>query len=465
MSQWSLLTADERRTRWERHDVSIAVIGFGYIGGAIGTLLASEGYRVVGIDKNPVLLRSFQEGKCPFEEPGLDKKLDAAMQRNTLSVSDQFTTAAGSDVILIVVGTPLNDEYAPVLDHLKSAVTSLGEVLERGMLVMVKSTVPPLTTQQLIKPILEEVSGLQAGTDFGLVFSPERVDEGNVLTGLRKIPIVIGGVDQRSSELAAEFWSRTLGVETMIVADPTTAELVKLADNQWIDLNIALANEIALLSDEIGVDAMEVIRAANSLPKGQHWVNILYPSIGVGGYCLTKDPWFLHRFGAQRDITMQTPQCSRNVNEQMPTVTVSRINTCLRKHNKNPSQSRIAVLGLSFKNNTGDIRNTPSQPIIEMLEHNGCTVVVYDPLVPDAQIRQLTTATIAPDIQTAVEGADLIACLSCHTQFLDVELTELKAQTHDTCWFLDGRLGFDPGRVTAAGFAYTAIGGHRYATN
>jgi nucleotide sugar dehydrogenase len=465
MSQWSLLTNEERKARWENRDVSIAVIGFGYIGGAIGTLLASEGYRVVGIDKNPILLRAFQEGRCPFEEPGLDKKLEIAIERKTLSVSDQFTEIAGSDVILIVVGTPLNDEYAPVLDHLKSAVQSLGEVLEPGMLVMVKSTVPPLTTQELIRPLLEEVSGLRAGDDFGLVFSPERVDEGNVLTGLRKIPIVIGGVDTKSSDLAAEFWSRTLGVDTMLVADPTTAELVKLADNQWIDLNIALANEIALLSDEIGVDAMEVIRAANSLPKGQHWVNILYPSIGVGGYCLTKDPWFLHRFGAQRDINLQTPQCSRNVNEQMPAVTVSRINTCLRKHNKNPSQSRIAVLGLSFKNNTGDIRNTPTRPIIEMLENNGCTVVVYDPLVPDAQIRQLTTATIAPDIRAAVKDADLIACLSCHQEFLTVDLAELKEQTRTDCWFLDGRLGFDPAHVTEAGFAYTAIGGHRYAPN
>ena len=463
MSRWTLLEADERLARWDCCDVSIAIIGFGHIGGSMGSLLASKGFPVVGIDKAAGILQAFEAGECPFEEPGLAAVLARAKERHTLRVTADYTEIKSSDVVLIVVGTPLDEDHGPILDHLKSATRSLGKVLQPGMLILLKSTVPPLTTQQLVRPILEEASGMEAGVDFGLAFSPERVDEGNVLEGLYGIPVVVGGVNTASSELAVEFWTRTLGVETMVVPDPTTAELVKLADNQWIDLNIALANEIALLSDAIGVDAMEVIKAANSLPKGQHWVNILYPSIGVGGYCLTKDPWFLHRLGAQRDIDLQTPQCSRAVNEQMPSVTVQRVISCLHAHQKDPAQARVTILGLSFKNDTGDTRSTPAGPIIQMLEDHGCKVQAYDPLVSENQARALTGSAIAPDIQAAVEGADVVACLSCHEEFRSANLSQLKERTRENCWFLDGRLGFDPLSVKAAGFDYTAIGGHCHA--
>ena len=456
------LSEGERKSRLIGRNVNISVVGFGYIGASIGLSLSAQGFSVTGIDKNEALLESLEGGHCPFEEPGLQELLDASLKNNNLTLTSDFSIISDSEVIILVVGTPLDEDFNPNLEFVVSASREIGKNLSRGSIVMVKSTVPPGATSNSIAPILVENSGLVCGKDFGLVFSPERVDEGNVIRGLSSLPIIVGGVDDHSAQVSSQFWSICLGVETMYVSDPTAAELVKLADNLWIDLNIALANEIALVSDSIGVDAMEVISAANSLPKGQHSVNILFPSIGVGGYCLTKDPWFLDRYSSQMGLELITPRASRTINEKMPIITLERISSILSGNGASLEGSIVSILGASFKSNTGDMRNTPSIKIANDLADRGVVVRVFDPLVNEEDFAPFRVSSICSEIESAVEGADMIAVFSPHKMFLELDLHFLKSLTSDSCWFYDGRRAYSPKKVIESGFRYSAIGGVLY---
>lgn len=436
----------------------VSVVGFGHIGTCIGALLASKGITVFGIDPNDKLVEEINRGKTSIEEPQLEQYVREASRSNHLKASFGFDSISLSDIVIVTVGTPLDENHGADLGPIKAACECIGTKLKAGTVVIVKSTVPPSSTEGWVKDLLEENSGLVAGEQFGLVFSPERISEGNAIKELQRIPVVVGGVDAKSSAIAAAFWEDTLGVETVAVGSPTAAELVKLADNQWIDLNVALANEIALVSDKLNVDAFEVIKAANSLPKGQHLVNILAPSVGVGGYCLPKDPWFLHRVGTENGLELKTPICSREVNDRMPEHAFNHVRECLSHFQVELLNARVAVLGLAYKNDTGDARSTPAEPFLKLLEQSGCSVTVFDPLVSQENIRRITNAPIGQDILSTVEGADLIACLAAHQQFRGTSLSDLKNRTKENCWFFDGRHGFDPAAVSEAGFLYTGIG-------
>ena len=462
MNGWMGLSFDERESRLLEKKLNISVVGFGYIGASIGLSLADRGFSISGIDKNEILLDNLKNGFCPFEEPGLQELLDSSLEKGKLSLSSDFSSISNSDVIIMVVGTPLDDDYSPNLEYVESASEEIGKYLSRGSIVMVKSTVPPGTTTNSIGPILSKKSNLVCGEDFGLVFSPERVDEGNVIRGLTSLPIIIGGVNKQSAEVSSQFWSLCLGVETMDVSNPTAAELVKLADNLWIDLNIALANEIALVSDSIGVDAMEVISAANTLPKGQHSVNILYPSIGVGGYCLTKDPWFLDKYSSEMGLELATPRTSRTINEKMPELSVSRIRNLLSPNNGDLSNVIISILGVSFKSNTGDMRNTPAIKIANDLADLGAEIRIFDSLVCEEDFSSFHDSEICSDIESAVKGANMVAVLSPHREIVDYDLRKLNSLVSDECWFFDGRRAFNPDRVIKSGLLYSAIGGSKY---
>jgi UDP-N-acetyl-D-mannosaminuronic acid dehydrogenase len=247
-------------------------------------------------------------------------------------------------------------------------------------------------------------------------------------------------------------------VEAIVVDDPRTAEMVKLADNVWIDLNVALANELAKVCDRLGMDALQVIEAANTMPKGNHPVNILMPSMGVGGYCLTKDPWFVNHLGESLGLELAIPRTSRNVNDTMPAYTYGLLTQLLAEQGKAIEASRIAVLGIAFKNNTGDCRLTPTKYVVGLLEESGCELSVHDPWVGTEEALAVTTIPLTADIETAVEGADALVVLAGHRQFHQIPLARLAELVGAGCVFLDGRNSFDPAAVRAAGFIYKGIG-------
>jgi UDP-N-acetyl-D-mannosaminuronic acid dehydrogenase len=275
---------------------------------------------VTGIDVRPGLVAEINDGRTRVREPGLDDLVAQTVKAGRLTATTDFSAVADQDVVIVTVGTPLGQDFEPVVDDIEAAAKGVAAFLAPGQLVILKSTVPPNTTTGIVQPILE-TSGLRAGVDFGLAFCPERLAEGRAVRDLTSIPVVVGAVDERSADACRLLWREALGVESVLVDSPREAELTKLADNLWIDLNIALANELAKICDKLGSNVTQVIDAANTLPKVNYNVNILMPSMGVGGYCLTKDPWFVHHLGEQLGLDMLTPQTSRAVNDTMPDYT------------------------------------------------------------------------------------------------------------------------------------------------
>lgn len=436
---------------------SICVVGFGYIGCTLGAVLASRGYRVVGVDTSPRILEAVRAGKSPFAEPGLPEMISEVVAEGRLTVTDSPEGVAGTDVVIVAVGTPLSETGDADLSQITSACEAIAPHLSDDQLVVFKSTLPPGVTARVAAPILRRNANVL------VAFSPERLAEGRAIEELLTIPIVVGGVDTESTDAAMRFWQDAVGVEVLPVGSSSAAELVKLADNLWIDLNIALANELAKLADtlEYEIDILEVIRAANTLPKGQNNVNILTPSMGVGGYCLTKDPWFVAGVAQKHGIELKTPVTSRNVNDTMPAYTVSRIKSFFEERGQPLSEIKIAVLGLAFKTNTGDCRFTPVKPVLDMLADEGVgEQQVFDPWVTGDDAKEMGIE-LSDNLDDALEDADCVAFFTGHDEFKSVTPEILEARMKPNGLVLDGRIFFSReviADIEGRGLTYRGIG-------
>lgn len=442
----------------DRDDLSVAVIGVGYVGSCVAATLAELGCDVVGVDSDEALVEELNAGVCRLREPGLSVALRIGLESGRLTVTTDMAQVRAADVVLITVGTPVRSDGSLVDEHLRVAMAEVSDQLQPGQLVVLKSTVPPGTTRDLVRSALE-VSGLVAGRDFGLAFSPERLAEGTALHELRTLPMVTSGLTADCRAAVDDLWRRTLGVAVLPMDTLEAAELVKLASNWWIDLNIALANELAKLCGNFGADVMDVISATNSIPKGAGTVNILFPSVGVGGSCLTKDPRMVWRAGQQHGTEIQTAVASRRVNDGMPGYTAGLILDELARSGKEPAESTVAVLGLAFKNNTGDMRETPVLGVVEALSEAGVVVRCYDPLVDQRLAAQKVGGPLAKSVEEATVAADCIAVLAHHSEFKAIDYGALSVA--DPCIFLDGRAYLSKERISqmeSLGYRYRGIG-------
>jgi dTDP-alpha-D-glucose dehydrogenase len=438
--------------------VKVAVIGLGYVGSCIAATLADRGVHVVGVDTNSRLIEELVGGYCRFQEPDLADLLFGGMAAGRLHVTTDYAAVTEADVVLITVGTPVREDGSLADEQLRGACTELSRHIRQGQLLVLKSTVPPGTTRNFVLPLLER-SGLTGGEHFGLAFTPERLAEGTAIRELRTFPIVAGGLDADSAEDAATFWKQTLGVEVIPLDSLEAAEIVKLADNWWIDLNIALANELAKFSALFDVDVLDVISAANTIPKGQGNVNILLPSVGVGGSCLTKDPWMVWNSARERGVEILTASVGREVNAGMPDYTAQLVVDELVKLGKDPADAKVAVVGLAFKNNTGDLRATPTVGAVTALAKAGAEVRIYDPLVDRAEAQELFDLTPATSLHEAVRDVDCIAILALHREFHDIDFGSLPVA--DSCVLLDGRAYYPREKIAelrSLGYVYRGIG-------
>lgn len=437
---------------------AVAIVGYGYIGAVIGPVLAERGFDVVGIEPNARIRQRVEAGEAPVREPGLDELTAKAVASGRLQVTDDPSRARVCSVILITVGTPLDSAGDADQTAITDAAKAIAPHLVDGQLVMLKSTVPPGWTTELLAPILRQ------SAEVHVAFCPERLAEGNAIREFLSVPVVVGGINEASTEAARDFWNRALDTGVMVVSSTTGAEMVKLADNLWIDLNIALANELAKLCDRLGdIDVLEVIRAANTLPKLDYNVNILLPSVGVGGYCLTKDPWFVHQLGHKLGLELDTPKTSRLVNDRSPHYTAELIDTHL-KAARTPgcdAPSTIAVLGLSFKSNTGDVRFTPTLPTIERLIEMGYELRLYDPWLDREEAGDVFPRRIETDIRAALRGADCVAFFTGHREFHEFPLEELAGLVATNALIFDGRMYFERDeieRIRKFGLRYKGVG-------
>ncbi|HME54877.1 MAG TPA: nucleotide sugar dehydrogenase [Candidatus Lokiarchaeia archaeon] len=344
---------------------TICVVGVGYIGLPTACMFAKSGYEVFGVDVKRDVVDGLNEGKCHIKEPGLPELLASVVDSGHISFGLEPIVA---DAFIICVPTPLNQEKRANLDFVKSASESIVPFLTEGCVVILESTVPPRTCDDVIKPILEQ-SGLIAGAGFSLAFCPERVIPGRILVEITENDRIIGGIDEQSTGMAKELYGSFVQ-GNIYETNSTTAEMVKLMENTYRDVNIALANEFTLVAETIGINIWNAIKLANKHPR----VNIHQPGPGVGGHCIPVVPWFI----VEKD-TEHTPliQCAREVNDGMPRKIINILEK-IADFKQNPV---ISVWGVAFKADTDDCSYSPATDIIKLIVQKGGVVKVHDPYV------------------------------------------------------------------------------------
>lgn len=378
----------------------ICVVGLGYIGLPTAVMFANHGYEVHGVDVNQKAVDMLSDGQIHIEEPFLQDYLNKALEKGTFSVS---TNPAEADMFIIAVPSPIAEDKTANMDYIRAATESIVPFLKKGDLVVLESTVPPRTVLDVMMPILVK-SNLEIGTELFVSHSPERVIPGKVFEELVKNDRIIGGINEESSKRTQVYYESFVKGE-FILTDATTAEMVKVMENTYRDVNIAFANEIAKISDNVGVDAWEAIRLANHHPR----VNIHLPGPGVGGHCIAVDPWFLVE--KEQELS-KIIHLSRTTNDGMPQYTADKIDDIL----KDVADAKVAVFGLAFKGNIDDIRESPSMEVLEHLKAKNLRISSFDPHVKENKAPFQTQS-----YDEAVEGADLIVILTDHKAFKEYD--------------------------------------------
>jgi len=425
----------------------ICVLGLGYIGLPTASTFATHGIQVIGVDVNRRVIETLNNGGIHIHEPGLRTIVEAALKSGNLTVVAQPEEA---DAFLIAVPTPFygdkTGEFEGETYKLADmrAVTSAAEAivpyLRKGNLVVLESTSPPRTTVDLVKPILER-SGLKAGSDFHLAYSPERVLPGQILRELIENARVIGGVTPESAQAGAELYA-TFVKGKIIQTDATTAEMVKLMENTTRDVNIAIANEFARLAERFGVDVWEAISLANLHPR----INILSPGPGVGGHCISVDPWFFVETAP--DVT-QLIYTARKVNDEQPHYVM----LLLQKALGSLKDKKIALLGLAYKPDVDDLRESPAAEVAHLLVDAGADVRAFEPFKVDG----LPGIPMAATLEEALKGADAILLLVRHTQFCELSASEVDALTSARV-VVDTVNAWDQATWQEAGFSLFRLG-------
>lgn len=359
----------------------LVVVGQGYVGLPLAVRAVEQGFGVVGLDVDANRVKRIAAGDSPVEDITGDR-LAEALATGRYQVTDSPAACAGFDIAVISVPTPLH-EGVPDLSYIEAAARDLAPHLRSGACVILESTTYPGTTEELLGPILEELTGLAAGADFHLGYSPERIDPGNPTYRFENTPKVVSGVDAASLDVVRAFYDRLVD-QTVPVSSPKEAELTKLLENTFRHVNIALVNELAMFSHDLGIDVWEAIDAASTKPFGYMRFT---PGPGVGGHCLPIDPSYLSwRVRRSLGEAFRFVELANDVNEHMPAYVVRRLTEALNQRELPVKGQRVLVLGLAYKRNTGDARESPSQPIVRRLVELGADVAVADPHVDEGRI-------------------------------------------------------------------------------
>lgn len=389
---------------------SICVVGLGYIGLPTAVMFANHGIKVHGVDVNPAAVKSIQEKKLHIEENGLQERLNKAVDEGFLTAS---TTPQEADVFIVAVPSPINPDNTANLEYVRQATASIVPYLKKGNLVILESTVPPKTVEHVMLPELIKAN-LEFGVDLFVSHSPERVIPGRIFEELVNNDRIVGGIDEQSALMTKELY-QTFVNGTIHLTDATTAELVKVMENTYRDVNIAFANELAKLAEKLDVNIWEAIKFANYHPR----VNVHFPGPGVGGHCIAVDPWFLVELGGEQ---AQIIHLSRNTNDSMPSFTAQQTQAILNQNKI--AGGKVAVLGLAFKGNVDDMRESPSTIVIEELQNLGLEVISYDP-----HIKENKHTTQTQSLEEATKDADIIVVLTDHNEFKALNAADITAQS------------------------------------
>jgi UDP-N-acetyl-D-glucosamine dehydrogenase len=383
--------------------MKIGIAGLGYVGLPLAVAFAEAGHEVVGLDTDSGKIEALGEGRSYVEDIA-DAAL-AALDGRLRATSDHAELSS-CEAMIVCVPTPLTGDREPDLTYLTDSATALSGVLQSGQLVVLESTTYPGTTRERLQPILEQGSGLSAGDDFHLAFSPERIDPGRTDHTVRTTPKLVGGLTEACAERARELYELICD-EVIVLSTPEAAELAKLLENIFRSVNIALVNELSQLCDRLGIDVWEVIEAAATKPFGFMRFD---PGPGMGGHCLPVDPFYLAFKAREHDFYPEFIELAGKVNRAQPAYCVERIARALNEAEKAVKGSRVLLLGVSYKAGVGDIRESPALEIAALLRELGAEVTYHDPFVPELRDFDLASA----DLDEALGSTDLAAIVTAH---------------------------------------------------
>lgn len=401
---------EELLEKINNRSAKIGVVGLGYVGLPLAVEKAKAGYKVTGFD--------IQEKKVGLVNNAinyigdiLDRDLEAVVDSGMLHATSDFSFISDIDCVAICVPTPLDRNKQPDVSYVKASAGDIADHLHKGMLVVLESTTYPGTTEELVRPILEEGSGLVCGKDFYLAFSPERVDPGNRLYKTKNTPKVVGGIGKDSTELAAALYRNVLESGVLEVSSPAVAEMEKILENTYRNINIALVNEMAIICNKMGINIWEVIDAAGTKPYG---FQAFYPGPGIGGHCIPLDPFYLTWKAREYDYHTRLIEISGEINQYMPEYVVERSYRILNRFRKPIRGSRIFILGIAYKQDIDDYRESPALKVIENFEKEGALVYYNDPYIPyfSHNGRKYTCTELSEE---NLGNADLVVITTMHS--------------------------------------------------
>jgi UDP-N-acetyl-D-glucosamine dehydrogenase len=400
----------------------VGVIGLGYVGLPLAVNFAEAGVKTIGFDKNQKKVDSINHGKNYIEDIR-DAVLKEVVDNVSLSATTDFSRMAECDTLLICVPTPLDRFKKPDMSYIESACTDIGRHMKPGTFISLESTTYPTTTEDFMLPIIEKESGLKHDNDFWLAYSPERVDPGNKSFHTRNTPKVLGAMTPDGLEIGEAIYKKAID-HIHPVSSPRIAEMVKILENTYRLVNISLINELALLSGKMDINIWEVIEAAKTKPFG---FQAFYPGPGIGGHCIPLDPFYLEHIAKKYNFDLSMIHTAGHINMRMPHYMYIKIATALNRHKKAVNGSKLLFLGVAYKPNINDERESPALEIMEIVEHKGGEVSYHDPFIPEARTHDGKAYQSVDLSAETLANADVVVLTTNHSAF-DVEFIQQHAQ-------------------------------------
>ncbi len=437
---------DKIKTR----NAKICIVGLGYVGLPTAIFFAEKGFNVTGVDIDENNIKKINRGISTIGELNLDSRLSSVINdKKLVATSDLKWATEKSDIIISIVPTPVDEFKDPDLTPITSSGEEIAKGLSSGKLVILESTVYPGVTEETLKPILEK-SGLKAGEDFGLAYCPERYNPGDVNHSIEKVARVVGGITPEWAKITRELYQIIIKEEIKVLRNIKTAEAAKVIENTQRDLNIALMNELAMIFERIGIDVMDVIDGAST-----KWnFNVYYPGCGVGGHCLPVDPYYLVKKAKELGYHSKVIAAGRSINDNMPFHMFNLIQDALNEQEKAVRNSKIVILGYSYKENVGDPRESPAKTLVKHLIGKGANVIVVDPYIEkiDENLGILNN-----DLYDSLNGADALVLMTAHNDFKSIDFNKVK-ESMNLPIVIDGRRIYDCELLRQNGFYYKGVG-------
>ena len=404
----------------ENKEIVVGVVGLGYVGLPLAVEKAKAGFKTIGFDVQPQKVDMVNAGHNYIGDV-VDSDLAEIVKSGMLSATTDFSFVKDVDFIAICV--PLDSHQQPDISYVRDSATAVSKYLKKGTMVVLESTTYPGTTEELIKPILENGSGLKCGEDFYLGFSPERVDPGNLIYKTKNTPKVVGAIGKDATEVIAAMYRAVLEGEVYEVSCPAVAEMEKILENTYRNINIGLVNELTMLCNEMGISMWEVVDAAKTKPYG---FQAFYPGPGLGGHCIPLDPYYLSWKAREYGFHTSMIESSMMINDKMPEYCVDRAAKILNKVKKAMNGSKVLVLGVAYKQDIDDYRESPALKVIDVLEREGAEVTFFDPWVKEYKHNGQTRQSIPALTEDVLKAADLVMITTAHTN-IDYDMVQKNA--------------------------------------